>query len=116
MSATGRFAEGLADIVTKLEALGLTVITDPRNVRPISVFVELPSFTTFSKAVSDTTVVVRLIAAPPGNQDAADWLMTQTDLIVNAGTLGVTDGQPSQVLIGDQSLPAFDITIRLTES
>ena len=42
MAATGIFAEARDAIVTRITALGLAPVTDPRNARPLTVFVELP--------------------------------------------------------------------------
>ena len=44
MSATGIFAEAQATLAASLTALGLAVVTDSRNARPMSVVIEPPTF------------------------------------------------------------------------
>ena len=54
MPATGIFAEARDAIVTRITNLGLKPVTDPRNARPLTVFVELPTFTSFTYVRSPT--------------------------------------------------------------
>ncbi len=109
----GIFRIVIADIVDKLTALGLTVVTDPRNARPGTVFVELPTFTAFTNQVADITVVIRLLAPPPGNLDAANWLLDRLDEIHASDDIAAIDGRPTLATIGTQELPAYDATLRL---
>ena len=109
----GMFRMAIADIVDKLTALGLTVVTDPRNARPGTVFVELPTFTAFTNQIADITVVVRVLAAPPGNLDAANWLLDRIDEIHASDDIAVIDGRPTLATLGTQELPAYDLTLRL---
>jgi hypothetical protein len=74
-TAAGMFRDALAELVTDLEALGLQVVTDPRNARPFCVFVELPTFDGFNFRIADATVVLRVLASPPAAQNAADYLL-----------------------------------------
>jgi hypothetical protein len=113
MAATGLFADAWQSVVTALSDAGLVVVTDPRNARPLSVFVELPTATAFNSNVLDVTIVCRILAAPPGNLDAANYLLTTADTIHALTTLAVTDCRPSAALIGDQSIPAYDLTVRV---
>jgi hypothetical protein len=106
------FADSITDLATKLTALNLDVVTDPRAARPYSVFVELPSFDGFNNKIADVTVVIRALASPPGNANAAAWLLDTVDTIMNAN-LAVISGRPSTALIGEQAIPAYDLTIRL---
>lgn len=113
MAGSGLFVESVDAVKTALAGLGLTVVTDPRNARPLSAFVEAPTFDTFSRDVSDISITVRLLAPPPGNDDALQWLLTKCDAIINS-SLAVTAGQPSTAIIGEQQLPAYDLTIRVS--
>ena len=106
------FADSITDLATKLSALNLDVVTDPRAARPFSVFIELPTFDAFNAKIADTTVVVRALASPPGNANAAAWLLETIDTIMDAN-LAVVSGRPTAALIGEQSIPAYDLTIRL---
>jgi hypothetical protein len=106
------FADSITDLAAKLTALNLDVVTDPRAARPFTVFIELPTFDAFNAKIADTTVVVRALASPPGNANAAAWLLETIDTIMDAN-LAVVSGRPSAALIGEQSIPAYDLTIRL---
>jgi hypothetical protein len=111
-TAAGMFRDAIAELVTDLEALGLQVVTDPRNARPFCVFVELPTFDGFNFRIADATVVLRVLASPPAAQNAADYLLSTIDLIM-AANLAVVAGRPTAALIGDQNIPAYDLTVRI---
>jgi hypothetical protein len=111
-TAAGIFTDAIDDIVADLTALGLAVVTDPRAARPYSVFVELPTFDGFTARIADATVVLRVLASPPGDQNAANYLLKITDQIM-AANLAVVSGRPTAALIGDQSIPAYDLTVRI---
>ena len=110
MAATGILAEAVSTTVNALTALGYQVTTDPRNIRPYSVFVDLPTVTAFTYNVGDIRLIARVLAPPPGNQDAADYLMTQADVIMNS-PIAVTDIRPGFMATGGQDLPTYDLTI-----
>jgi hypothetical protein len=112
MAATGVFADAINKVVTTITALGLKPVTDPRNLRPLCVEVELPTFTNFTNHVSDITMIIRVLAPPPGNQDAADYLLTTVDTLVNS-ELAIISGQPTLRLVGSQELPSYDLTVRI---
>jgi hypothetical protein len=110
VAATGILAEARSAIVAQLTTLGLAAVTDPRNIRPRSVLVEAPSFTSFTYNVGDIRFTLRIVAAPPGNQDAEDYLITTADAIMNS-PIAVTDGRPTLTDIGGQTLPSYDLTV-----
>lgn len=110
---SGVIYDSIQHVVNTISGLGYTVVTDPRNVRPLSVFVEMPTFTTFAHDVVDVTCVVRVLAPPPGNQDATDYIITIADAIQDAFSGAVIDGRPTVALIGEQQLPAYDLTVRI---
>jgi hypothetical protein len=110
MAATGILAEARSAIVATLTTLGVQAVTDPRNIRPRSVLVEAPTFTSFTYNVGDIRFTLRIVAAPPGNQDAEDYLITTADRIMNS-SLAVTDGRPTLTDIGGQTLPSYDLTV-----
>ena len=113
MAATGMFAEAITAIAARITALNLVPVTDPRNARPMTVFIELPTFTSFTSNVGDITVTLRVLAAPPGTQDASDDLLTTIDTLMADAGLAVVAGQPSLAIIGSQELPAYDLTVRI---
>lgn len=114
MAATGILAEAYSSVVTALTGAGLTVVTDPRNARPMSVFVELPIGDVFNDNIVDVRITLRLLAAPPGNSDASDYLLTMFDTIHQLSTLAVTDFRPTTAVIGEQNIPAYDLTVKLS--
>lgn len=113
MSASGIFAAAQGTLVTSLQGLGLAVVTDTRNARPMSVLVEPPTFTCFNSNIADIEFRVRVLAAPPGNQDAADYLMTVADEIMDSA-ISLIRGAPGVVDIGGQMVPSYDLTVRVS--
>jgi hypothetical protein len=113
MTATGVFAAAQGTLVASLQALNLAVVTDVRNARPISVLVEPPTFTCFNNNIADIEIGVKILAAPPGNQDAADYLMTTADKIMNS-PISLIRGIPGVIQIGGQEVPTYDLTVRVS--
>jgi len=112
MPATGIFADSITKIKNTITALGLVAVTDPRNARPMTCLIEMPTYTQFTNQVADISVVVHILATPPGNQDSGDYLMTTLDILMDS-ELAITGGSPTLVVIGAQELPAYDVTIRI---
>jgi hypothetical protein len=78
----------------------------------MSVFIELPTVSAFNYNIGDITLRLRILAAPPGNSDAGDYLMTIADQIL-ASSIAITDMAPGNVQIGGQDLPTYDLTVRI---
>jgi hypothetical protein len=76
----------------------------------MSVLIELPTVTAFTYQVGDIQLRLRILAPPPGNQDAGDYLMTIADQIMNS-PIAVTDLRPGLVSVGGQDLPSYDLTV-----
>ena len=114
-TAAGIFRDSITAVGQVLTGLGLVPVTDPRNARPLTVFIELPTWDTFSRHVADVTIRLRILGAPPGNLDVANYLLTTAWTIMNS-SLAVVSGQPSTAIIGTQELPAYDLTIRLAST
>jgi hypothetical protein len=112
MAATGMLADAVNAIKTQLTTLGLKPVTDPRNARPMSVFIELPVMTSFTYNVGDFRIPVRILAAPPANSDAGDYLMTTVDTIMNS-PIAVTDARPGNANYGGQDIPTYDLTVAI---
>jgi ABC-type Zn uptake system ZnuABC Zn-binding protein ZnuA len=113
MAATGIFAESRTAVVNALTALGIAVVTDPRNARPLTVMVNPPTFDSFTYNVGDIRFELLILAAPPGNQDAEDYLITTADQIMASTTLAVTNGRPIALTVGDQQIPAYSLTVAI---
>jgi len=111
MPATGIFASCRDEIVDALDALGLAPVIDPRNARPLSVLVNPPTFDSFNQNVGDIRFELLILAAPPGNLDAENYLITTADTIMASTTLAVTGGRPVSVTVGDQQIPAYSLTV-----
>ena len=110
MAVSGILYEAVNACKTALTTLGLVPITDPRNARPLSVLIELPTVTAFTYNVGNIDLRLRVLAPPPSNQDAGDYLMTIADQIMNS-PIAVTDLRPGFVTIGGQDLPSYDLTV-----
>lgn len=110
MPAGGILIDAVNACKTALTGLGLVPVTDPRNARPLSVLIELPSVDAFTYNVGDIELRLRVLAPPPGNQDAGDYLMTIADQIMNS-TIAVTDIRPGLATYGGQELPTYDLTV-----
>jgi hypothetical protein len=110
VSSSGILYEAVTACKTALTTLGLVPITDPRNARPLSVLIELPTVTAFTYNVGNIDLRLRVLAPPPGNQDAGDYLMQIADQIMNS-PIAVTDLRPGLVTVGGQDLPSYDLTV-----
>jgi hypothetical protein len=64
----------------------------------------------FTYNVGNITLRLRVLAPPPGNQDAGDYLMKIADQIMNS-PIAVTDLRPGLVSVGGQDLPSYDLTV-----
>lgn len=113
MPASGIFADSRTAIVNALTALGVVSVTDPRNARPLTVLINPPTFDAFTYNVGDIRFELLIVAAPPGNQDAEDYLITTADTIMASTTLAVTGGRPVSVTVGDQQIPAYSLTVAI---
>ena len=111
MAATGIIAEAVSGTGAKLTALGVPWTADPRNARPRSVLIELPAFDSFNYTVGDIRLQLRILAAPPSNTDATDYLITTADTIMASQGMAVTAGRPGYVTISGQDLPTYDLTV-----
>jgi hypothetical protein len=76
---SGIFTDTIDTVSASLTALGLKPVTDSRNARPLTVFVELPTFTCFNNQIADITVDLRVLGAPPGNSDATTYILGVVD-------------------------------------
>jgi len=112
--ASGLFIDAINAVVSRITALGYVAVTDPRNARPLTVFVELPTFEAYTSNVADITIGLRVLGAPPGNQDATDYILTVADALYADPGLAIVRGVPSTAAIGSQELPAYDLTVRIS--
>jgi hypothetical protein len=113
MTATGIFAAAQSTLVSSLTALGLKVVTDVRNARPLTVLVDPPTFNIFNSNIAEIEIDLKVLAAPPGNQDATDYLITTADTIMNS-PISLIRGIPGVMIIGGQEVPTYDLTVRVS--
>jgi hypothetical protein len=114
-TANGIFRDSIGVVSGIITALGLVPVTDPRNARPLTVFLELPTWDTYARHVADVTMRLRILGAPPGNQDVANYLLT-TAWTIMTSSLAVVSGAPSIAQVGTQELPTYDLVIRLAST
>lgn len=112
MAATGILQDAVTAVKNALVALNLSVVDDPRNARPYSVMVELPSFDAFTYNVGDFTLDIRILSIPPSNKDATTYLFSVADTIMNS-PIAITGGRPGLASYGGQNLPTYDLTARV---
>ena len=110
MPAAGIFIDAVNTVKESLQDLNLLPVTDPRNARPGTVMIELPTFDAFTFNVADVRLTIRVLAPAPGNQDSGDYLMKTVDTIMNS-EIAVIDGRPGFATYGNQDLPTYDLTI-----
>jgi len=107
---SGVLSDAVNAVTTVLSNLGIPWTTDPRNARPLSVIVELPTSENFTFNVANIAINVQILAPPPANQDAATYLLTTADAIMNSA-IAVTAMRPSSRVISGQEMPAYDLTV-----
>lgn len=112
MAATGILADAVNAVKTALTALGLKPVTDPRNARPYTVMIELPTLDAFTFNVGDIRVPIKVLGSPPGNQDSGDYLMTKVDQIMNS-PIAIVDGRPGLATYGGQDIPTYEMTVAI---
>ena len=109
----GVFSDAMAHVVATMEENGITAVTDPRAARPGVVFCEMPTFDGVSNNIADMTIILRFLAPGPGNQISADACLDMADQLIDVFGGAITTGRATSAIIGDQALPAYDMTLRL---
>lgn len=110
MSGTGILQDAVNATTAVLTTLGVPWTTDPRAIRPRCVLVQVPTFDAFTYNVGDIRLTLNICAAPPGNPDASDYLVTVADQIMNSA-IAVTDGRPGRLDVSGQEFPTYDLTV-----
>jgi hypothetical protein len=105
-----------ADIAAKITAAvgGLYPVTlDVRDVNPPCVVVGLPRVIgPATVCTAKVEVDVHVVAPPPGNADAVDWLLLAAADVYAAAHARTAD--PVTYPIGTQSLPAYRLVVAAT--
>ena len=97
---------------TALTAAAVTWANDPGVIRPNTVMIELPEFTTYAKAVADVRIRLRVCGSPPGNKATNKYILDTVEKIL-ASTVIVESGSPGTAEYGNQQLPTYDIVARV---
>lgn len=100
------------ELAGKVTAQGVRAVTDPRDANPPCVIVGLPAGLSRRNACSIAgTVPVTAVAPPPGNDDAAVWLLELIEDL--APVLLWTDCVPATWSPGPNAtdLPAYVMTV-----
>jgi len=113
MAATGFLAQCVDKVVATITAANLVAVTDPRNARPMTVLVRPPSADTFNNNITNVTIVLNVLGAPPGNSDAIDYLMTTCETLLQTDMAVVGPIDFGIITIGSQDLPTYTMTVRL---
>ena len=110
---TDLFNTALTNLTATLTAVtGLQVANDPRNANPPIAFIDAPSFEAFNSNIVKMSFPVRVITLGPGNLDAQRSLLNLASLVLGAN-VGLTDGRPTEALIGGVAYPAYDLTVTM---
>lgn len=98
---------------TALTAANVTWAHDPGKIRPNCVMVELPEFSTYSRAVADVRVRLRVCGSPPGNVQTNKYILDTVETIMAANTIVIESGAPATAEYGNQNLPTYDLVARV---
>lgn len=101
-----------AQLAAELAGVGLTVITDPRELRPDVALIEPPRVGGISGNLSTCEWDVQVVARPPGDPLAVATLLDMVDVIIE--TVPVTTANPGVFVTGSQELPSYTVTVRQT--
>ena len=112
MAGTGTLHAAVNEVMAELAELGIPATADPRNARPGAVLVQLPTFNTYTYNVLDIRIGIQVCGPAVGAKDVSDVVMTVVDKIVNS-PIAITEGRPTTVEVGGQSLPAYELTVAI---
>ena len=97
----------------KIEAEGLTVALDPRDVNPPCVLIGVPRVVgVLTGCAVAVELSVEIVAPPPGNLDALEWMLEQVPTVM--GATGAEGGSGASRRIADTELPVYQLNILTT--
>jgi len=107
------FNNAIDDLIATLATItDLRVTTDPQKINPPCVFLDAPTFDSWSSAIVKMTFNVKVISLGPGNLDAMRNILSIAARML-AKKVAVTAGRPGFVTIGGQDFPCYDLDIFL---
>lgn len=111
----GRILDARTRLVNALTGAGLAVVTDPRDARPRTVIIDPPTMTRSTASGTGSQVMLEfnctVVAAPPGNQDALDWLSDTVDTITSITNFAAVQANPGIYSVGGQELPCYTVSV-----
>jgi hypothetical protein len=113
MAYTDLFNVTLDNLAAKLaEISGLQVVTYPRNLQPPCVFIDAPSFEAFNYNIAKMVFPCIILTMGPSNLDALRPALEIAAALLNK-QVAVTDGNPSNTMIGGVEYPSYSINISI---
>jgi hypothetical protein len=113
MAYTDLFNVTIDNLATKLaEVTGLRVVTDPRNLNAPCVFLDAPSFEAFNNNIVKMRFSCVVLSSGPSNLDALRNMLSLAAGMLAKG-VAVTDGNPSNTMIGGVEYPSYTVNISI---
>ena len=110
---TDLFNEAIDDLSATLKTItGLPVAIDPRQITPLCVFIDAPSFDAWNYNIVTLNFPVKVIGSGPGNLDALRNILGIVAKVL-AKNVAVKSGSPVIVSIGGADYPAYDLLISM---
>jgi hypothetical protein len=107
------FSEARNAVAATLTAAGVTPVSlDPRG-QPPFVLVDAPSSVAPQNAGStwNLAIPVRIIAAPPGNAEALDWMLEQLETVLVALDPNDCTARAGTYPVNDKDCPAYLVDV-----
>ena len=113
MAYTDLFNVTLDNLAAQLTTIsGMRVVTDPRNLQPPCVFIDAPSFEAFNYNIAKMDFPCIILGIGPSNLDALRPALELAAKLLNKN-VAVTDGNPSNTMIGGVEYPSYSINISI---
>lgn len=109
-------ADSLAAFVELLTDAQIPAVTDPRNLQPPGVLVDLPSIRSVTQGIVELTIPVVAVAPPPGNQDSVNRLIELMDDVFTAlatQPVSAMTAEPGTYNLGSMDLPSYSTTVTI---
>lgn len=106
-------AQARQDLVGKIEAEGYSVTDDPRNLTPPCVIVGLPrTITALGNCAYQTEITVTVVAPPPGNADAVNWLLASVEQLMQL--LNAERASATSHTVTQKRVPGYELAVPVT--
>lgn len=102
----------LNEIVTALRDAGLTVVFDPKSVKPGVVVVDPPTITIRNASVAECVFGITCLVPPPMDAAAELKMLDMADTVIQ--TVNATTGNPTIYATGGQNLPGYRLNTTIT--